>query len=81
MKNDPSFTRGGKRFRGNIEDNEKPWVRDRAETPGRFRKDHREPSTLLLDSSTQTTSPLEHDTLVVSSQGGLVRTLQTPGGG
>ena len=59
MQDDPSLTREGKRFRGNIEDTEKPWVRDRAETPKRFSKGLRQTPTLLLDSSTQTTSPPE----------------------
>ena len=57
MQNNPSFTRRGKRFRGNIEDIEQPWVRNRADTPKRFSEGLREPSALLLDSSTQTTSP------------------------
>ena len=36
MQDDPSLTRVGKTFRGNIEDTEQPWVRHRAETPTRF---------------------------------------------
>ena len=62
MQDDPSFTRGGKRFRGNIEDNEQPWVRHRAETLERLNKGLREPSALLLDSNTKTTSPPEQNT-------------------
>ena len=81
MQNDPSFTRGGKRFRGNIKDTEQPRVRHRADTPERFSEGLREPFVLLLDSSTQTTSPPEQNTLVGSSQGGPVESPQTPSGG
>ena len=81
MQNDPNFTRGGKRFRGNIEDTEQPWVRHREDTPKRFSEGLREPSALVLDSSTQTASPPEENTLVGSSQGGPIGTPQTPRGG
>ena len=81
MQDDPSFTRGGKGFRGNIEDTEKRWVIHRAYTHERFSEGLRESSMLLLDSSTQTTSPPEQKYSTGSSQGGPVRTLQTPGGG
>ena len=67
MQNDPSFTRGGKRFRGNIEDIEKPWVRHRANTPERFNEVLREPSALLLDRSIQTTLPSAQKTSAGSS--------------
>ena len=63
MQDDSSFTRLGKRFRGNIEDIEQSLVRYRADTPERFNKGFREPPMLLLDSSTQTTSPPEQNTL------------------
>ena len=36
MQDDPSLTRAGKRFIGNIEDTEQHWVTHRAETPERF---------------------------------------------
>ena len=52
MQNDPSFTRGGKRFRGNIEDTEQSWVTHIANTPKMFSEGLREPSALLLDSNT-----------------------------
>ena len=81
MQEDPSLTRAGKRFRGNIEDIEQPWVRHRAETLERFIEGLRQTPVLLLDSSTQTTSPPEQNTSAGSSQGGPVRTLQIPGRG
>ena len=67
MQDDPSFTRGGKSFRGNIEDTKEPWVRHRAYTPERFNEGLREPFVLLLDSSTQTTLPPEKNTSTGSS--------------
>lgn len=67
MQDDPSFTRGGKRFKGNIKDTEQPWLRHIADTPKRFHEGLREPYVLLLDRSTQTTSPPEHNTLAGSS--------------
>ena len=81
MQDDPSLTRAGKRFRGNIEDTEQSWVRHRAETPERFREDLRQTPTLLLDSSTQTTLPPAQNTSAGSSQGGPVRTSKTLGSG
>ena len=81
MQNNPSFTRGGKRFRGNVKDTEQPWVRHRADTLERFNEGLKEPSALLLDSSTHTTSPPKQNTSAGSSQGGPVRTPQTPRGG
>ena len=67
MQDDPSLTRVGKRFRGNVEDIEQYRVRHRAETPERFSEGLRQPSTILLDSSTQTTSPLKQNTSAGSS--------------
>ena len=81
MQDDPSFTRGGKRFRGNIKDTEQPWVRHRANTPKRFSKGLKESAALLLDSSMHTTLPPKKNTSAGSSQGGPVRTPKTPGGG
>ena len=78
MQDDPSFIRGGKRFRGNIEDTEQSWVRHRVDTLERFSEGPREPFALLLDSNTHTTSPPEQNTLARSSQGGPVRTSQIP---
>ena len=73
MQNDPSFTRGGKRFRGSIEDTEQPQVRHSTDTPKRFSEGPRQLFALLLDSSTQTNSPPEQNTSAGSSQGGPVR--------
>ena len=81
MQDDPSLTRVGKRFRGNIEDTEQSRVIHRVETPERFSEGLRQTPALLLDSNTQTTSPPEPKTSAGSSQGGPVRTPQTPGGG
>ena len=81
MQDEPSFTRGGKRFRGNIEDIEQPWVRHREDALDRFSEGLRETFSLLLDSSTQTTSPPEQNTSAGSSQGGRVRAPQSPGRG
>ena len=81
MQDDPSLTRAGKKFRGKVEDTEQSQVRYRAYTPQRLSEGFRETPALLLDNSTQTTSPPEHNTLAGSSQGGPVRTLQIPGGG
>ena len=72
MQNDPSFTRGGKRFRGNIEDTEQPQVRHSTDTPKRFSEGPREPFALLLDNNTQTTSLPKNNTSVGSSRGGPV---------
>ena len=76
MQDDPSLTWTGKKFRGNIEDTEQPRVRHRAETLERFSESLKQTTILLLDSSTQTTLPLEQNTSVGSSQGGPVRTPQ-----
>ena len=81
MQEDPSLTRVGKRFRGNIEDIEKFWERHRAKSPERFSEGLRQTLALLFDSSTQTTSPPKQNTSARSSQGGCVRTPQIPGGG
>ena len=51
MQNNPSFTRGGKRFIGNIEDTEQSRVRHKTNTPERFNEGPKEPFTLLLDST------------------------------
>ena len=81
MQDDPSFTRAGKRFRGNIEDTEQSQVIDRVETLEGFSEGLRQTPTLLLDNSTQTTLPLEQNTSIGSSQGGHVRALQSSGHG
>jgi hypothetical protein len=52
MQDDPSFTRAGKRFRGNVEATEQSRVRYRADTPERFSEGFREPPVLLLNIST-----------------------------
>ena len=52
MQDDPSLIRAGKRFRGNIEDTEQPWVRHRAEMPERVSEGLRQTPALLLDSGT-----------------------------
>ena len=74
MQEDPSLTRAGKRFRGNIEDTEQNQERHRAETPERTSERFRKIPALLLENSTQTTSPPELNTLAGSSLGGYVRT-------
>lgn len=81
MQEDPSLTRAGKRFRGNIEDTEQYRERYRAETPERTNEQLRKIPALLLENSTQTTSPPELNTSIGSSLGGYVRTPQIPGGG
>ena len=81
MQDNPNFTRGGKRFRGNIKDIEQPRVRRSTDTPERFNEGPKEPFVLLLDRNSQTTSPPEHNTLAGSSQEGPVGEPQTPGGG
>ena len=81
MQGDPILTRAGKRFRGNIEEIEEPWVRHRAETPERFSKGLRQTRAFLFDSSTETTSPPEQNTSAGSSQGGCVSTPQIPSDG
>ena len=62
MQEDPSLTRAGKRFRGNIEDIEQYQERHRAETPKRTSERLRKTPALLLENNTQTTSPLELNT-------------------
>ena len=74
MQDDPSLTSAGKRFKGNIEDNEQPWVRHRAKIPERFSEGLRQTPALLLHNSTQTTSPPEQNTSPGSSLGGCLRT-------
>ena len=59
MQEDPSLTRVGKRFRGNVEDTKYYQGRHRAETPERFSEGLRLAPVLLLDNNTQTTSPPE----------------------
>ena len=81
MQEDPSLTRAGKRFRGNIEDTEQNRERHRAKTPKRTNERLRKIHALLLENSTQTTSPPELNTLARSSLGGYVRTPKIPGGG
>ena len=80
MQEDPSLTRAGKRFRGNNEDTYQNRERHRVETPERTTDQLRKIPALLLENSTQTTSPLELNTLAGSSPGGCERTLQIPGG-
>ena len=72
MQEDPSLTRAGKRFRGNIEDTEHNRERHRVETPERTRKQLRKILMLLLENNTQTTSPPELNTLAESILGGYV---------
>ena len=52
MQEDPSLTREGKRFRGNIEDIELYRERHRVETPERMSERLRKTPMLLLESST-----------------------------
>ena len=52
MQEDPSLTRVGKIFRGNVEDTEQYRGRHRAETPKRFSEGLRQTHALLLDNST-----------------------------
>ena len=80
MQEDPSLTREGKRFRGNIEDTEQCRERHRAETHERTSERLRKIPMLFLENSTQTTSPPELNTLVGSSLGGYVQTAKIPGG-
>ena len=81
MQEDPSLTRAGKRFRGNIEDTEKYGERHREETPERISERLKKTPVLLLESSTQTTSPPELNTSAGSSLECYVRTPQILGGG
>ena len=67
MQNDPRFIRGGRRFRGNIKDTEKPRVRYSANTFERFNEGLRDPFALLLDNNAQTTSPPEQNPSTGSS--------------
>jgi hypothetical protein len=73
MQEDPSFTRVGKRFRGNVEDTEQSRAIYRADNPERLSEGFKEPPALLLDNNTQTTSPPEQNTSAGSSQGGYLR--------
>ena len=52
MQEDPSLTRVGKRFRGNIENTKQYQGRHRAETPERISERLRKTPALLLESST-----------------------------
>jgi hypothetical protein len=52
MQEDPSLTRAGNRFRGNIEDTEQYRERHRVETPERTNKRLRKIPALLLENST-----------------------------
>ena len=52
MQEDPSLTRVGKRFRGNIEDTEQYQERHRAETPEITSEHLRKTSALLLENNT-----------------------------
>ena len=81
MKEDPSLTRAGKRFRGNIEDTKQNREKYRVEIPKRTSERLRKITVLLLENSTQTTSPPEFNTLAGSSLGGYVRTPQILDGG
>ena len=72
MQEDPSLTRVGKRFRGNIEDTEQYRERHRVETPERISERLRKTPALLLESSTQTTSAPKLNTSAGSSLGGYV---------
>jgi len=81
MQEDPSLTRVGKRFRGNIEDTKQCREGHRPETPKRTSDRLRKIPALLLENSTQTTSPPELNTAVGSSLGGCVQALKIPGGG
>ena len=74
MQEDRSLTRTGEKFRGNIKDTEQYRERHRAETLERLSEGLRKTPALLLESSTLTTSPPEHNTLAGSSLGGCVQT-------
>ena len=79
MQEDPSLTRAGKRFKGNIEDIEQCRERHRIETPERTSEQLRKIHVLLLENSTQTTSPPELNTSAGSILGGCVQTPQILG--
>ena len=81
MEEDPSLTRAGKRFRGNIEDTEHNRERHRAETPERTSERVRKIPALLLENRTQITSPPELNTSAGSSLEGCVQTPRIPSGG
>ena len=72
MQEDPSLTRAGKRFRGNIEDTEQYRERHRVEAPERISERLGKTPTMLLESSTHTTSPPELNTSAGSSLGGSI---------
>lgn len=80
MQEDPSLTREGKIFRGNIEDTEQYQGRHRVETLERPSERVRK-IPMSLKSSTQTTSPSQKNTSIGSSQGGYVGTSQIPSSG
>ena len=52
MQDDPSFTRAGNRFRGNVGDTEQSHIRYREDTAERLSEGFREPPVLLLDNNT-----------------------------
>ena len=72
MQEDPSLTRVGKIFRGNSGNTEQYQGRHNTETPERLSERLRKTLALLLESSTQTTSPPELNTSAGSSLGGYV---------
>ena len=67
MQEDPSLTRAWKRFIGNIENTEQYQGRHRVETLERLSERLRKTPALLLESSTQTSSPPELNTSAESS--------------
>ena len=81
MQEDPSLTRAGKRFRGNSENMKHYQGIHRAKTPKRLSERLRKTPVLLLESSTQTTSPPKLNTSDGSSLGGCLQTPHILGGG
>ena len=81
MQEDPSFTRVGKRFKGNSENTKQYQERHSAETPKRLSERLRKTPVLLLERNTQTTSPPKLNTLARSILEGYVQTPQIPSGG
>ena len=74
MQEYPSLTRVGKRFKGNIEDTEQCREGHRAETLERTCEQPRKIPALLLENSTQTTSPPKLNTSAENSLVGYVQT-------
>ena len=72
MQEDPSLTSPGKRFGGNNENTEQYQGIHRVETPERLSERLRKTPMILLESSTQNTSPPQLNTSVRSSLGGCV---------